>query len=63
MKWVNNRLEVTLSSNDDDRYPEGPPMNRIQAVHKNAYNEFELREEELGFTNTYELIISSPGCT
>ena len=61
VKWVGNRLEVILSSNDDEKYPEGPPMNRILAVHRRSYNEFELREEELDFTNHYELIISSPG--
>ncbi len=61
MKWVSNRLEVILSSNNDDKYPEGPPMSRIQAVHRSAYSEFELREEELNFASAYELIISSPG--
>jgi hypothetical protein len=68
MSWVGNRLEVVLSSVDTTLrrgrellLPEGPPLGAIQRVHKAAYAALELREEELRFTETFELVVASPG--
>jgi ribosome maturation factor RimP len=61
LRWTAKRLEIILSSNDDSDFPEGPPMNAIQAVHRAIYDEFELRDEELDFTKSYELVVASPG--
>jgi ribosome maturation factor RimP len=61
MRWSARRLEIILSSNDDADYPEGPPMNTIQVVHRSVYDELELRDEELDFTTSYELLVASPG--
>ena len=36
-------------------------MNTIQVVHRSVYDELELRDEELDFTTSYELLVASPG--
>ncbi len=61
MKWTTKRIEIILSNNDDIEFPEGPPMNAIQRIHKAVYAELELRDEELDFINSYELLVASPG--
>jgi len=71
--WVGLRVEIVLSVNNIDpltsinwdtgleENAEGPRVDVLESVHRQIYEEMELREEELDFVNRFELIIASPG--
>jgi len=71
--WVGGRIEIVLAVNDVDpetsvnretgveENAEGPGVDILESVHRQIYEEMELREEELDFVNRFELMIASPG--
>ena len=61
IKWMTQRVEVILSSNSDIQFPEGPPMKIIERTHKALYAQLQMQDEQLQFTDSYELLVASPG--
>ena len=61
LKWISNRLELTLSKNEDPGDPESPSAVELHSVHGNIYENLELADDELQFLSRFELLIASPG--
>ena len=62
LKWVGDRIEVILSSNDlNDKNPIGPTLSDIDAVHRHFYDQFESNGDPLEILKKYEVLFASPG--
>lgn len=61
LKWISNRLELTLSKNEDPEDPESPSAVELHSVHGSIYEKLELVDEELQFLSRFELLVASPG--
>ena len=59
MKWISNRLEIILSTNNDTEAPEGPSIKLLEGIHRILYTEWEAREADLQFITNFEVIIIS----
>ncbi len=62
LKWIGDRIEVTISENDlNDENPIGPPVSDIDAVHRHFYDQFEINGDPLEILTKYEVLFASPG--
>lgn len=59
--WGGSRIEVVIAASDDLVSPTGPSSSALQLCHRSMYDEFELREEELGVVTRFEIVVASPG--
>jgi ribosome maturation factor RimP len=59
--WGGSRIEVVIAASDDAISPTGPSSSALQLCHRSMYDEFELREEELGVVTRFEIVVASPG--